>query len=376
MRTLPTSPPAPYLYIRGLRHVAHTVFAVQDGQKVYRDPQFGILQAYSSGQQVKRSILESFTTALAAPVAPITFNWQVKTGGRGGQKVAESPRVQFEQKEAWSPCDPSYVDQLVGGYMRAEPGHPVIKRRSPLSISAMRPLHPLLGGLERERENMTFDRTDHAGHHPVRVRNEDGEELSASAVAELLANANRSLPNRVWIPDQTRATGLFVYDVCVDLRTLFCVSLNGLEPEVRPEVREALLASGWTRTVNHFGVALLAPAALRAQLIPALATALLDWRITTNQSRTFSLMETLAVAVSDSANEVAGAIRGQLRGDTERPSARPVLDAEAGAALFIGLPAEGYIAGVTGQAQALRRAQEAIVKRLQAFDYEHQLPVA
>jgi hypothetical protein len=42
--------------------------------------------------------------------------------------------------------------------------------------------------------------------------------------------------------------------------------------------------------------------------------------------------------------------------------------------LFIGLPAEGYIAGVTGHAQALQRAQEVIAKRLKDFDYEHQLP--
>ena len=367
------SPRHPYLYLRGLRHVAHTVFAVQDGQKAYQDPQFGNLQAYSSGQQVKRGILEHLTTALSAPVAPITFNWQVKTGGRGGRKASDAASVQFEQKEAWSPCDPSYVDQLIGGYMRAEPGQPILKRRSPLSISAMRPLHPLLGGLERERENLTFDRTDHAGHHPVRVRNEDGEELSYSAVEELLAASKRTLPSRIWIPDQTRATGLFVYDACVDMRTLFCVSLNALEPEVRPEVREALLAAGWTRTVNHLGPALLAPAALREQIIPALAAALLHWRITSNQSRTFSLMETLAVAVSGDANPLAGAIRGQLRGDAERPSARPVLDATAGADLFIGLPAEGYITDVTGRADALSQAQEKIAQHLRSFAYEHQL---
>lgn len=37
---------------------------------------------------------------------------------------------------------------------------------------------------------------------------------------------------RKWIPDNTRATGLFVYDVAIDLRRLFCVPTNQLEPEI------------------------------------------------------------------------------------------------------------------------------------------------
>lgn len=363
----------PFLYVRGLRHASHTVFAVQEGQKAYRDPQFGNLQAYSSGQQVKRSLMDHLLASLNAPVAPITFNWQTKKK-RGGQKEEDAGGVQFEQKEAWSPCDPSYVDQLIGGYMRAETGQSVVKRRSPLSISAMVPLHPLLGGLERERENMTYDRTHQAAHHTVRVRDEEGQELSSEAVEQLLSKTNRNLPNRIWIPDQTRATGLFVYDIAIDLRTLFCVSLNTSEPEMRPEIREALLSAGWTRTMNHFGPALLAPESLREAVIPALASALIEWRITSNQARTFSLMETLAVAVSDNANELAGSIRAQLHGDPDRPNARPILDAEAGAKLYIGLPAEAYIVGATGSARALQQAKDDIAQRLRQFDYTNQLP--
>ena len=89
----------PYIYLRGLRHAEHTVFSVQDGQKYYRDLQFNTDQAYSSGQQVKRSILDALTGELNVLPAPITFNWQVKKG-----KKPED--VQFEQKEPWSPCDP------------------------------------------------------------------------------------------------------------------------------------------------------------------------------------------------------------------------------------------------------------------------------
>ena len=360
----------PYLYLRGLRHSAHTVFAVTDGQKTYRDPQFGVLQAYASGQQLKRCIMEALTTALGEPLAPVTFNYQVKTDKKA--KAGPGADFKIEQKEAWSPCDPSYVDQLLGGYMRAESGQQIIKRRSPLSISAMRPLHPLLGRLDTP-ETITYDRSDRAAHHPVRVRNEAGEELSEQAVADLLAPTGRNLVKRLYLPDQTRTSGLFVYEICVDLRTLFCVSTEASDPELTPEIREKLLAAGWTRTVNTFGPALLAPAELRERVLPALAAALLTWRITTNQARTFSLMETLAVAIGDSADEVAGAIRGRLLSGTERPSAQPVLDPNTGAQLFTTLSAESYVADVIGRADALRQAEALLLTHFKNFDYENQM---
>ena len=50
---------SPFIYIRGLRHAEHTVFCVQEGQKTYYDSQFGKYVPYSSGQQVKRSALDS-----------------------------------------------------------------------------------------------------------------------------------------------------------------------------------------------------------------------------------------------------------------------------------------------------------------------------
>jgi hypothetical protein len=361
----------PFIYVRGLRAAAHTVFAVQEGQKAYRDPQFGILQAYASGQQVKRNILEALLISLDEQIAPVTFNWQTKTEkGKGGA----ADTVKFEQKEAWSPCDPSYPDQLLGGYMRAEAGQDPVKRRSPLSISAMRPLHPLLGGLERGVENLTFDRSDKPARHVVRVRDETGEELSAEALADVLERTGRTLPSRVWIPDQTRATGLFVYDICLDLRTLFCVSTAAGEPQLSQGMTQKLLDLGWTRTVNHFGPALLAPAKERERLIPALAKAILEWRIVTNQSRTFSLQETVAIAISTKADEVGNAIRAKLYGaEDERPRARPVLDEDAGAKLFIPYVAEGYISNLSGQKDALKNAEEELLRQLRAFDYGNQV---
>jgi len=355
---------SPYIYLRVLRHADHTVFGVQDGQKFYRDPQFGSKMAYSSGQQVKRSVFEELTTFLNVPFAPITFNWEIDAKGKAGQK------------EPHSPCDPSFADQMLGGYMKAESGDYTIKRRSPLSISAMRPLHPRLGGLEREIENITFDRSSHPEGHIVKVsRLKDNKrvELTREELDDFLTTNKRNLPNRIWLPEHTRASGLFVFDVAIDLRTLFCVSLNRLEPELHPDMETKLRELGWVEGRNVFGSCLICPKDKREEIIPALAHALLNWRITSNQSRTFSPMETLAIAVSDNANQITYAIRGELKEDTgDRQEAVAKLDETARAQMFITPACSGYIAGAGGSADALDRAADYLVEQIQKFDFENQ----
>ena len=351
----------PFIYLRGLRRAEHTVFAVNYGQKFYYDPQFGYKMAYSSGQQVKRSIME----ALNLPFAAITFNWEI-----------DKKDNKASQKEPHSPCDPTFPDQLLGGYMKAETGAGTVKRRSPLSISAMRPLHPLLGGIESPTENLSFDRTSYPEHHQVNVywveKNKRGEKLTDEELNEWLTSNNRSLPNRAFIQDQTRASGLFVYDIAIDLRTLFCVSTNKLEPELFPEIEEKLRNAGWIEGQNVFGKCLICPKEERDKIIPALAKALINWRIISNQSRTFSLMETLALAISDNANQIAYAIRGELREDTERPTATPRIDKTAKADLFITPVANAYVAGAVGSADALEQAEQKLIDLMMAFDYEKQ----
>lgn len=353
---------SPFIYLRGLRHAEHTVFAVSDGQKYYYDPQFGYKMAYSSGQQVKRSIIE----ALNLPFAAITFNWEIN---KKDNKAS--------QKEPHSPCDPSFPDQLLGGYMKAETGSATVKRRSPLSISAMRPLHPLLGGIESPTENLSFDRTSHPEHHHVNVYWSDGkkrgEKLTDEQLNEWLSSNNRSLPNRAFIQDQTRATGLFVYDVAIDLRTLFCVSINKLEPELFPEIEQKLRDEGWIEGQNVFGHCLICPKEKRTTIIKSLADALINWRITSNQARTFSLMETLAIAISDNANQIAYAIRGELRDDSDRPRATPKIDETTNAEIFVTPMANGYVAGSIGSADALEKAEQKLVKLMMDFDYENQI---
>ena len=179
----------PFIYLRALRHAEHTVFCVEDGQKTYYDAQFGRSVAYSSGQQVKRSILQALTDSLNVQMAPITFNYEI------------TKKKELSNKEPWSPCDPTCLDQLLGGWMRAknpsvkgngadekEKDSSVLKRRSPLSVSAMRPLHPLLAGVDRE--NLTFDRSDRPDNNPVRVRLEGSDKLLTEEEIEKYLDEN------------------------------------------------------------------------------------------------------------------------------------------------------------------------------------------
>lgn len=348
----------PFIYLRGLRHADHTVFCVQDGQKTYFDPQFGRSVAFSSGQQVKRSILTELTGTLNVPCAPITFNYEI------------NKKDALENKEPWSPCDPTYVDQLLGGWMKALAGSTPLKRRSPLSISAMRPLHPLLASISRE--NLTFDRSNNPDYHPVNVRK--GEQLlSEEDILAYLKEHNRALPRRNWIPENVRTSGLFIYDVAIDLRTLFCVSTNQHDPELTPEMIEKLQTNDWTESENVFGKCLVLPKSERDKIIPVLAQSLINWRITSNQARTFSPLETLAIAISQNANKIAAAIRAKIDEDSEQPKAKPILDEIPDAELFVALTAGGYIQTHLEAADALEKAEERLVKLMMEFDYEKQI---
>ncbi len=360
-----------YIYLRALRHAEHTVFCVQDGQKYYYDSEFGTREPYSSGQQVKRSILQTLTDNLGVQMAPIVFNYSI------------NKKQELNNKEPWSPCDPTYIDQLIGGWMRAkgnsekkddssEKENSVIKRRSPLSISAMHPLHPLLAHLDSE--NITFDRSDRPDANPVNVRMEGSNTpMTEEEIENFLNKNNRTLSRRTWIPNQARATGLFIFDIAIDLRTLFCVSTNQHEPEISKDTIAKLKDAGWIESKNVFGNCLVLPKKERDKVIPILANAIINWRITSNQARTFSLMETLAVAISNDGNDIAAAIRAKLTDAGEKPKAKPIVDVNTNAKTFISLPCANYIVTETESADALKQAENELIERLNAFDYENQI---
>lgn len=351
-----------FIYLRGCKHAAFTVFCVEDGQKSYYDPQFNVRVPYSSGQQVKRSIMGKLNEVLNVEPSPTEFYFDVDKKGA------------LKEGEVLSSCDPHYVDQLLGGWMRTPKGgkEKAVKRRSPLSISAMTPLHPLLASVPKE--NISFDRSDRPNVHKVVVRDANGNVLTDEQVSIFLNGSDRSL-YRKWIPDNTRATGLFVYDVAIDLRRLFCVPTNQLEPEITSDMVETLKNDGWKVVNTVFGECLLMPKEQREKIIPAIADALIDWHITSNQTRTFSLMETLAIAISDNANTLAAAIRAKLiDGDNDsKPKAKPIIDEHAGAATYVTLPCASYIVTETESVDALDKAKQDLVNRMLTFDYENQL---
>lgn len=347
------------IYIRTLKRAEHTVFCVADGQKSYYDAQFNRRIPFSSGQQVKRSVLESICEVLNVEPSPTTFLFDVVK------------QKELKEGEVYGTCDPTYVDQLFGGWMKAAKGgkERTLKRRSPLSISAMRGLHPLLAGIDKD--NASFDRSDRPNNEVI-VRDEKGNALSNDAIVAFLEGKDRSL-SRKWIPDQSRASGLFVSDMAIDLRRLFTVSLNSFEPEASESTIEKLKAEGWKEVRNVFGNCLVAPKKIREEWSKALAFAIVNWKITSNQSRTFSLMDTLALSVSNNANLIAGSIRAKLVDDDTR-KAEPIVDESIdGVETFISLQAGGYILTSGETVDAMHRAEKYLVEQMMAFDFENQL---
>lgn len=346
------------IYIRTLKRAEHTVFNVSDGQKYYYDPQFNRRIPFSSGQQVKRSLIDSLCETIGQAPSPTTFLFDI------------IKQKELKEGEVYGTCDPTYADQLFGGWMKAAKGGKdrTLKRRSPLSISAMRALHPLLAGMDAE--NATFDRSERANNRII-VRDEDGREMNEEEIAAFLAGKDRSL-SRKWIPNNSRATGLFVADMAIDLRRLFCVSLNALEPEMSDDTIAKLRQQGWIESGNVFGQCLVAPKEIRDRWIPGLAQAIINWRITSNQSRTFSLMDTLAVSISDNAHLIAGSIRAKLSEEDSR-KADPIVDETMpDVDTYITLQAGAFLHTKGETADALQRAEQKLTELMTAFDYEHQ----
>ncbi len=354
----------PFIYLRALRHVDFSVFAVADGQKKYRDAQFGQVP-YASGQQIKRCVMENLVAELGQGLAPVEFRFKLDKDKKAKEDIA------LQQ------LDPNYPDMLFGGFMRAsneggskEDG--IVKRRSPLSISAFRPLHPLLGSLVEETAG-TFDRTSSATSS-VTLMDSSGNILTPEQMLAYLNESNAKLRKMKFLNPGSRANGLFVYDIAIDLRRLFTVSSDRTDPELPKNIQDKLVDSGWKEVKNAFGPALLTPENLRKEWAPALANALLNWEFGSNQARTYHPKEILAVAISQDANNIVNAIRGELlpSEETTRQRAIPRLDTTAGAELYIAPAASGYIQDVSGDSQAIGKAKERLIELINSFSYENQ----
>ncbi len=345
------------IYIRTLKRAEHTVFCVADGQKYYYDSQFNRRIPFSSGQQVKRSLIDSLCEIINQVPSPTTFLFDV------------NKQKELKEGEVYGTCDPTYADQLFGGWMKASKGgsERTLKRRSPLSISAMRALHPLLAGLEKEAGS--FDRSERP-NNVVIVRDEKGNQLNNEEIVAVLEGKDRSL-SRKWLNASDRVAGLFVADIAIDLRRLFSVSTNSFEPEMADSTIDKLKAEGWIESSNVFGSCLVAPKELRDKWIKGLAKAIIDWRITSNQSRTFSLMDTLAISISDNANLIAGSIRAKLSEEDSKKAEPIIAENLKSVDTFITLQAGGFIHTKGESVDALEKAEQKLIALLTSFDYEN-----
>ncbi len=200
------------------------------------------------------------------------------------------------------------------------------------------------------------------------MRDPKGNEIPKETLDKFLQDNNQTLRALNFLAPQKRAYGLFVYDVAVDMRRLFSVSMADQDPELDPATIEKLKAKGW---IEH-DYTLIAPRDVRERIIPALAYALLHWSITSNQARTFSAMPPLAVALADRADKIAISIRADLDPEAglSRPSAKVILEPVGENALFVTPVARGVLRGVEADADAMDKAQAEIERRLRAFNYE------
>jgi hypothetical protein len=329
------------LFIRTLKKIDFTVFCVDTDQKKYYDKQFGVMLPYSSGQQGKRSIMDNALEQLNLCHAPITYNF--KATKKDGKST-------LEQKEITQPCDPTYFDQLLGGWMSAiskkddkrgeksektenedevavDTDKNVYKRRSPLSISALTPLHPLLATLTKEK-TMTFDRSE-SNDEVINVRDGKGSSMDEEAIKNFLETCNSKLTKRKLVSGKEgkeRANGLFKQDIVIDLRKLFRVPIVLNDMEISEETIEKMKDEGWSEINDAFGKALLLPKKYHEEYAEAIAWAIVTWRITSNQSRTFDTMPTLSIAVSNNAYEIPSAIRAEIEEVDGKTEGKLVID--------------------------------------------------
>lgn len=380
------------IFVRLVRVVPFSLFNNVGGQKTYWSSRFRKTVAYSPGQQIKRSIMTHLLEELGEASAPLKFIRQVTN--------MDGENTRSEQKNIWQPCDPSYTDQLIGGYMytmqsskgkkgkkksednadqegdETEAADRTYKRRSPLSIGAFTPIHPLLADTPEEGI-MTFDRRDDP-NSTVAFIDKDGNSIEKDELISIILNANQP-PSKLSLigkkgEKKKRVDGIFSLDVCIDLSRLFSVSIMEPEPEVSPEVQKKLRDAGWKDSKT--GVpSLIAPKEVREKIINSLPEALFNWKIDSNQARNFGIGDTIAIAISQNANHIVNTLRADINYDENgNEVAEFVVDDEViGDGLFVSKSAgQERINYPNKSGLAVDNAMSYLQKLLSEYHYEAQ----
>lgn len=313
------------LYIRSIREIDMAVLGVgEDGQKSFYDPISGKRVPYITGQQGKFGIVEKILQTLgASPAEMIIVHRPDKDG-----KFKEG-EIYFEDP------DPSHPEIWARGHMKnvkrqkskdgtktkkskktsgesseedsEEQDTTIIKRRSFMSSSSMVPLNSRVIELSKSRGSVCVDRSSSAQFHKLML-DENGRNILFDDVQDEDIR-NRMKPRKYNGSEKSMIHGIMVHDLALDMDRIFAISCQKVEPEVSPKVLERLRSSGWVNIFHpQIGDMVYLPKEFQAALTESLAEAIVSWRVTSNQSQHFTLMNTLAMTVSTNANEVKSCV--------------------------------------------------------------------
>ena len=70
---------------------------------------------------------------------------------------------------------------------------------------------------------------------------------------------------------------------------------------------------------------------------------------------------------------IPAAIRAKLIDDDGKTIAKPIVDENAGADVFVTLPCASYVVTESECSDALDKAEKELIERLKNFDYENQM---
>ena len=77
----------------------------------------------------------------------------------------------------------------------------------------------------------------------------------------------------------------------------------------------------------------------------------------------------LAVAISDNASRIAGAIRADLS-EEDLKRAIPIVEQIDGVSVYTSLTAQGYIRDAKGSVDAIDQAKNKLIELMSAYNYE------
>lgn len=309
------------VYVRLIREQEPSVLCVgsvdkKSQQKRYFDPLANSFLAIGTGQQTKYSFINEFLYEQDLSPAPVTFIVEDK---KGDGKIS--------QQVAFTEPDPMHPEALLRGYMKTvkvmkdanggrkkkkddeedEADGKTYKRRSPMSFSFYVPWNHRLAGNPQMPNSVSINRSDSAEFHNLYLN--EGDRMILFDDIEDQEIRDRMVARKFDPAPKSMSVGLYTSDIVMDMDRMFSVTDNAIEQEVPDQYLQAMREAGWTEFKHsQYGTMLDMPDDEKQKLIEALAHALLNHRITSNQSANFSLMNVVAVVVSTNANEVKSAV--------------------------------------------------------------------